>query len=319
MRIGVNLLNFGPGVSPESLAGWTQLAETLGYHFVMISDHVAMTPDVVARYPAPYYDPFVTLAWLARATQPRGARHDGRHPAVSPPAAHRAARRQHRSALRRALHLRRGRGLGQAGVRGARRALRAARRHVERLSGGHQDRVDQRPRVATPGRSSRSATCARGRARSGRRTRRSGSAAAARPPCGAPCGSAMRGTRSASASRGCATPGCRSCARSRTRKAGPCRPCVRGSACTSPTRSSPDDQRIAGEGASTRSAPTSRRSRARGEYVLLDTYTDDAEATRDHEKAWRMLALLAERVLDLPKRDAALTARRAWRQTLASR
>src|SRR5262249_36441827 len=69
MRIGVNLLNFGPGVTPDSLADWTQLAETLGYHFVMISDHVAMTPDVVARYPAPYYDPFVTLAWLARATR----------------------------------------------------------------------------------------------------------------------------------------------------------------------------------------------------------------------------------------------------------
>jgi hypothetical protein len=26
----------------------------------MISDHVAMTPDVVARYPAPFYDPFDT-------------------------------------------------------------------------------------------------------------------------------------------------------------------------------------------------------------------------------------------------------------------
>src|SRR5438876_643462 len=61
MRIGVNLLNFGPGVSPDSLARWAQLAETLGYHFVMISDHVAMTPDVVARYPAPYYDPFVSF------------------------------------------------------------------------------------------------------------------------------------------------------------------------------------------------------------------------------------------------------------------
>src|SRR5205809_7507854 len=69
MRIGVNLLNFGPGVSPDSLARWAQLAETLGYHFVMISDHVAMTPEVVARYPAPYYDPFVMLGWLARVTQ----------------------------------------------------------------------------------------------------------------------------------------------------------------------------------------------------------------------------------------------------------
>jgi hypothetical protein len=33
--------------------------------------------------------------------------------------------------------------------------------------------------------------------------------------------------------------------------------------------------------------------------VLLDTYTDDAELTRNHERAWRMLTLLAERVLDL--------------------
>ena len=69
MRIGVNLLNFGPGASPEALAGWTQLAETLGYHLVMISDHIAMTPDVVARYPAPFYDPFVTLGWLAGLTR----------------------------------------------------------------------------------------------------------------------------------------------------------------------------------------------------------------------------------------------------------
>src|SRR4030095_5399582 len=43
-------------------------AERLCYHCVMISAHVAMTPDVAARCPAPYYDPFVTLAWLARAT-----------------------------------------------------------------------------------------------------------------------------------------------------------------------------------------------------------------------------------------------------------
>jgi hypothetical protein len=35
--------------------------------------------------------------------------------------------------------------------------------------------------------------------------------------------------------------------------------------------------------------------------VLLDTYTDDAEATRRHETAWGMLALLAERVVDLAK------------------
>ena len=53
MKVGVNLLNFGPGVSPESLSRWTEIAETLGYHLVMISDHVAVTPDVEGRYPAP--------------------------------------------------------------------------------------------------------------------------------------------------------------------------------------------------------------------------------------------------------------------------
>ena len=39
----------------------------------------------------------------------------------------------------------------------------------------------------------------------------------------------------------------------------------------------------------------------RRSYVLLDTYADDVEATRHHETRWRMLALLAEQVLDLAK------------------
>ena len=69
MRIGINLINFGPGVSPDSLARSVDLAESLGYHLVMISDHVAITPDVQARYPAPFYDPFATLAWIAGLTQ----------------------------------------------------------------------------------------------------------------------------------------------------------------------------------------------------------------------------------------------------------
>ena len=69
MKIGVNLLNWGPGVSPDALARTTALIEALGYHLVMISDHVAPTPDVVAKYPAPLYDPFTTLGWLAAATR----------------------------------------------------------------------------------------------------------------------------------------------------------------------------------------------------------------------------------------------------------
>lgn len=69
MKVGINLLNFGPAVGPESLARWARFAEALGYHFAMISDHVAVTGDVHGRYPAPFYDPFTTLAWLAGITR----------------------------------------------------------------------------------------------------------------------------------------------------------------------------------------------------------------------------------------------------------
>ena len=69
MRVGVNLINFGPGATPGSLARTARLAEALGYHLLMVSDHVAITPDVQAEYPAPFYDPFVTLSWLAGFTR----------------------------------------------------------------------------------------------------------------------------------------------------------------------------------------------------------------------------------------------------------
>ena len=35
------------------------------------------------------------------------------------------------------------------------------------------------------------------------------------------------------------------------------------------------------------------------QYVLFDTFTDDVEATLNHEAAWRMLTVLAEQALDL--------------------
>ena len=34
-------------------------------------------------------------------------------------------------------------------------------------------------------------------------------------------------------------------------------------------------------------------------YLLLDTYSDDIEATRHNEAAWRMYTEMAEKVLDL--------------------
>jgi probable F420-dependent oxidoreductase len=69
MKLGVNILNFGPGASPESLKRWAQFTEQGGYHFLMISDHIAVTADVQASYPAPFYDPFISLAWIAAMTK----------------------------------------------------------------------------------------------------------------------------------------------------------------------------------------------------------------------------------------------------------
>ncbi|WP_328610933.1 LLM class flavin-dependent oxidoreductase [Amycolatopsis sp. NBC_00345] len=68
MRLGVNIPNFGPGTDPGVLRAWAQTGEGLGYDLLMVSDHVAVTPDVAAQYPAPFYEPFTALSWLAGAT-----------------------------------------------------------------------------------------------------------------------------------------------------------------------------------------------------------------------------------------------------------
>ena len=60
---------FRAGREPGVAGAPAELGEALGYHLLMISDHVAITPDVQARYPAPLYDPFMTLAWLAGLTR----------------------------------------------------------------------------------------------------------------------------------------------------------------------------------------------------------------------------------------------------------
>lgn len=69
MRLGVNVPNFGPGIDPDVLRRWALTVEGLGFDLLMVSDHVAVTPDVAEQYPAPFYEPFTTLAWLAGATR----------------------------------------------------------------------------------------------------------------------------------------------------------------------------------------------------------------------------------------------------------
>ena len=68
MKIGVNLINFGPGANVDSFRRTVEISEALGYHLVMTSDHIAVTPDVADRYPAPFYEPLSTLGWLAGIT-----------------------------------------------------------------------------------------------------------------------------------------------------------------------------------------------------------------------------------------------------------
>lgn len=68
MKVGVNLINFGPGANVDSFRRTVEISETLGYHLVMTSDHIAVTPDVAERYPAPFYEPLSTLGWLAGIT-----------------------------------------------------------------------------------------------------------------------------------------------------------------------------------------------------------------------------------------------------------
>jgi probable F420-dependent oxidoreductase len=68
MRLGVNLPNFGAGTTPDILRRWAETVEGLGFDLLMVSDHLAVTEDVDAIYPAPFYEPFSVLAWLAGVT-----------------------------------------------------------------------------------------------------------------------------------------------------------------------------------------------------------------------------------------------------------
>jgi len=69
VRLGVNVPNFGPGTNPDVLRRWALTVEGLGFDLLMVSDHIAVTPDVAAQYPAPFYEPFTTLSWLAGLTR----------------------------------------------------------------------------------------------------------------------------------------------------------------------------------------------------------------------------------------------------------
>jgi probable F420-dependent oxidoreductase len=301
MRVGVNLLNFGPGVSPESLAGWTRVAETIGYHFVMISDHVAMTPDVVARYPAPFYDPFIALAWLAQATSrvelgTTVAILPYRHPLLT---ARLGANIDRLSG---------GRFILGVGVGWARQEFEALGVPFERRGAMSNDYLAAIKTAWTSDPASYTGSFVSFRdVRTAPRPVR-----APHPPIwvGGASEAAMRravGLGDAWHPIRIRVPWLRDTGLPRLReiadKAGRPLPALCPRIRLRVTETSlADEQRIAGEGSLDQVRADLEALAALGaSYVLFDTYTDDAEATRHHEPALRMLTLLAERVLDLTK------------------
>ena len=300
MRIGVNLLNFGPGVSSDALAGWTQLAETLGYHFVMISDHVAPTSDVVARYPTPFYDPFVTLAWLARVT----TRMELGTTVVILPYRHPLLTARLAANIDR---LSGGRFIFGVGVGWARQEFEALGVPFERRGAVSSDYLAAIKAAWTSDPASYAGPFVSFRdVHTGPRPLRT-----PHPPIwvgGASDAAMRRAVRLGDAwhpirvripwLRDTGLPRLREVADKEGRPPPALCPRIRLRLTESALA---DDQRIAGEGSLDQVRGDLEALATLGaRHVLLDTYTDDAEATRHHEAAWRMLALLAERVLDLP-------------------
>jgi probable F420-dependent oxidoreductase len=299
MRFGVNLLNFGPGVTPDSLAGWTQVAETLGYHFVMISDHVAMTPDVVARYPAPFYDPFVILGWLARLTR----RVELGTTVVILPYRHPL----HTARLAANIdRLSEGRFIFGVGVGWARQEFEALGLPFERRGAMSSDYLSAIKTAWTSDPASYSGPFVSFRdVHTGPRPLRS-----PHPPIwvgGASDAAMRRAVRFGDAwhpiriripwLRDTGLPRLREIAEKEGRAVPALCPRIR----LRVTEGKLDDgERIAGEGSLEQiRADLETLARLGARYVLFDTYADDAEATRHHETGWRMLATLADQVLDL--------------------
>jgi len=69
MKFGVNVPNYGEDAAPDTLGRWASRLEELGYHHLLVSDHVALTPEVQRLFAAPFYDPLTLLAWLAGTTR----------------------------------------------------------------------------------------------------------------------------------------------------------------------------------------------------------------------------------------------------------
>lgn len=300
MKVGINLINFGPGANADSLARWTRLAETLRYHLIMTCDHIAITPEVHARYPAPFYEPFSTLGWLAGMTRDIEI---GTTVIIVP----------YRSALETARvcanvdQLSGGRLIIGVGIGWAQQEFEALGVPFHRRGAMTNEYLAAIKTLWTSEVASYE----------GRFVTFKDVYTAPRPVqtphppiwVGGASDAAMRRTirygdgwhpiriqLSWFKDRG--VPRLHELAQQEGRSIPALCPRIRLRLTASPL---PDDQRLAGEGTLDQVHRDLETLQALGcTYVLLDTYYDDVEATRHHETAWRMLITMAEKVLDLP-------------------
>ena len=298
MKVGVNLLNFGPAASPESLLRWTRVVEALGYHFVMISDHVAVTPDVMGRYPAPLYDPFVSLGWLAG----KARRLELGTTVVILPYRHPLQTARLTANLD---NLCGGRFIFGVGVGWARQEFEALGVPFNRRGAMADEALEVIRRCWTE-----DVVSHEGRFFTFRDVR-TAPRPLRRPPIwvgGASDGALRRAVRYGDAWHPIriklgwlreTLPRLEKIAAAEGRPVPALCPRIRLALTPSPM---PEGERVAGHGTLDQVHRDLEALAALGaEYVLLDTYLDDPEATRDHEAAWATFATLAQRVLDLPR------------------
>ena len=301
MRVGINLINFGPGASPASLARAAAEGKALGYHLLMISDHVAITPDVQARYPAPLYDPFTTLGWLAGLTR----RVELGTTVIILPYRHPIETARMAANIDR---LSGGRFILGIGAGWARQEFDALGVPFHRRGAMTDDYLAAIEAVWAEEIASYA-----GRFASFRDVRTAPHPVRRpRPPIwvgGASDAALRRAARHGDAwhpirirvdwLRDTGLPRLRTIAAQEGRAVPALCPRIRLHLTDRPLA---DEERVAGEGSLDQVRADLEALRALGApYVLLDTYADDPEATRDPDVALGMLRVLAERVLDLPR------------------
>jgi probable F420-dependent oxidoreductase len=68
MRVGIHLPQYGRAASGDAIRRAARAAEDLGFADLWVSDHIVQPAS--QGYPSPHlYDPFLTLAWAAAATE----------------------------------------------------------------------------------------------------------------------------------------------------------------------------------------------------------------------------------------------------------